>query len=272
MAKVDQREVLRVAEDFVDEVLRYGKHILPTLARLCLVSTFLEDGIRMWVQWNEQRDYMNVSWNIGWFLGSAFVLINLVGQLAGSFMVLARFKVDASCGLLFFIVCLQTIAYSILWDLHFLFRNLSLVGALLLLVAESRVEGKSLFAGIPTLGENKPKNYLQLTGRILLVFMFITVLKLELSFIQVIQNIVASALMVLVTVGFKTKLSALVLVLWLTCVNFYANAWWTLPSYKPMRDFLKYDFFQTMSVIGGLLMVVYLGPGGVSMDEHKKKW
>lgn len=157
-------------------------------------------------------------------------------------------------------------------EISFSFRNLSLVGALLLLIAESRVEGKSLFAGIPTLGENKPKNYLQLTGRILLVFMFITVLKLELSFIQVIQNIVASALMVLVTVGFKTKLSALVLVLWLTCVNFYSNAWWTLPSYKPMRDFLKYDFFQTMSVIGGLLMVVYLGPGGVSMDEHKKKW
>ncbi|KAG8195904.1 hypothetical protein JTE90_001139 [Oedothorax gibbosus] len=272
MARVDQRQVLQIAEDFVDEVLRYGKHILPTLARLCLVSTFLEDGARMWFQWNEQRDYMNVSWGIGWFLGTAFVFINLVGQIGGSGMVLARYKVDAACGLLFFIVFLQTVAYSILWDLHFLLRNLSLVGALLLLIAESRVEGKSLFAGIPTTGENKPKNYLQLTGRILLVFMFVTVLKLELSTAQVIANLVASALMILVTVGYKTKLSALVLVLWLGISNFYANAFWTLPSYKPMRDFLKYDFFQTMSVIGGLLMVVYLGPGGVSMDEHKKKW
>lgn len=59
-----------------------------------------------------------------------------------------------------FIICFcfsQTIAYSILWDMQFLFRNLALVGALLLVLAESRAEGKSLFPGVPSLGENKPK-------------------------------------------------------------------------------------------------------------------
>merc|ERR1712029_229373 len=162
---------------------------------------------------------------------------------------------DIACGVLFFIVVLQTIAYSILWDLQFLFRNLALIGALLLVSAESRVEGKSLFAGVPSLGENKPKMYLQLAGRILLVFMFLTLLRFEMSAMQIIQNLVGSLLMVLVTIGYKTKLSALVLVTWLNILNFYFNAWWTIPAYKPMRDFLKYDFFQTLSVIGGLLML-----------------
>ena len=86
--------------------------------------------------------------------------------------------------------CPQTIAYSILWDLQFLFRNLALIGALLLVLAESRVEGKSLFAGVPSLGENKPKMYLQLAGRILLVFMFLTLLRFEMSAMQVAMAIV----------------------------------------------------------------------------------
>merc|ERR1711874_967289 len=116
--------------DIADKVTRHSKHVLPHIARFCLVSTFFEDGVRMWVQWSEQREYMDISWGCGWFLATMFVVINLVGQLGAVAMVLTRFKVDIACGLLFFIVILQTIAYSILWDLQFLFRNLALIGTL----------------------------------------------------------------------------------------------------------------------------------------------
>ena len=86
---------------------RKGKHILPLVARACLVSTFFEDGIRMWTQWNEQREYMDISWGCGWFLATMFVVINLLGQLGGVGMVMTRFRVEIACGVLFFIVVLQ---------------------------------------------------------------------------------------------------------------------------------------------------------------------
>ncbi|RMB93376.1 hypothetical protein DUI87_30071 [Hirundo rustica rustica] len=269
---VDAKPGAEKALQLFDVFLRVTKQYLPHVARLCLISTFLEDGIRMWLQWSEQRDYIDGTWNCGYFLASIFVFLNLFGQLSGCILVLSRNFVQYACFGLFGIIALQTIAYSILWDLKFLMRNLALGGGLLLLLAESRSEGKSMFAGVPTMRESSPKQYMQLGGRVLLVLMFMTLLHFDLNFFYVLQNIVGTALIILVAIGFKTKLAALTLVIWLFGINIYFNAFWTIPAYKPMHDFLKYDFFQTMSVIGGLLLVVALGPGGVSMDEKKKEW
>lgn len=89
------------------QAFRHGKHILPHIARFFLISTFLEDGIRMWSQWGEQRDYINITWGCGWFLATMFVIINLIGQLGGCVLVLARKFVPIACGILFFIIAFQ---------------------------------------------------------------------------------------------------------------------------------------------------------------------
>ncbi|XP_042193417.1 surfeit locus protein 4 isoform X2 [Callorhinchus milii] len=267
-------DIMSAAEDVADQVssfLRMTKQYLPHLARLCLISTFLEDAIRMWFQWHEQKDYIASTWKCGYFLATIFVLLNLCGQLGGCILILSRNFVQYACFGLFGIIALQTVAYSILWDLKFLLRNLALGGGLLLLLAESRSEGKSMFAGVPTIAESSPKQYMQLGGRVLLVLMFMTLLHFDTSLFSVVQNMVGTVLIVLVAVGYKTKLAALTLVIWLFGLNLYLNSFWTIAAYRPFHDLLKYDFFQTMSVIGGLLLVVALGPGGVSMDEKKKE-
>ena len=95
------------AEDVADTILRHSKAYLPHLARLCLVSTFLEDGIRMWFQWTEQSDYINITWRCGAFLAHMFVIVNLVGQLGACVTILLRKHVPISVGVLFGIILLQ---------------------------------------------------------------------------------------------------------------------------------------------------------------------
>jgi len=61
----------------------------------------------MWLQWAEQRDYMNTTWGCGWILASLFVLLNLIGQLGASAVVLVRRQVVIGCGILLGIIALQ---------------------------------------------------------------------------------------------------------------------------------------------------------------------
>jgi ER-derived vesicles protein len=96
----------------------------------------------------------------------------------------------------------------------------------------------------------------------------------------------------MVAVGFKARWSATFLVLVLSVFNVFANNWWSMHSHHPQRDFLKYDFFQTLcklppfnvssstrlliglhpsaAIVGGLILLVNMGPGGLSVDEKKK--
>ncbi|CAK9291906.1 unnamed protein product [Gordionus sp. m RMFG-2023] len=209
---VSQKEILNKAEDVADEILRHTKHVLPFIARFCLVSTFVEDGFRMWFQWGEQRDYMSSSWHFGSFFGSCFVIINLLGQLVPSTLILIQKYTKVAVGILFGVVILQTIAYNIIWDLRFFLRNVAVCGGLCLILAEdhdradNQTRKKTVFAGMPSVGGNKPKSYFQLAGRVLLATMFATltnVVSVSTSWTPVAAAMLmgGSALMVLVVIG-----------------------------------------------------------------------
>lgn len=111
------QDYINKAEDFADQILRHSKHVLPHLARFCLVSTFFEDGVRMWFQWGEQRDYFSQTWNCSAFFGVLFVLFNLFGQLGGVAMILARQKVEIAVAILGSVVVVQVRIHGLIGNL-----------------------------------------------------------------------------------------------------------------------------------------------------------
>eukprot|EP01137_Pigoraptor_chileana_P032337 Opistho-2@21557 len=268
MASLNNAEV--VADDFI----RGSRKYLPTLGRLLLVATFIEDGLRMWFQWNDQAGYFRRQWGAGTVLVTLFLTYNMIAQIGASAMVVARKHVEVAVGILFSVVVLQAIAYSVLWNFNYFLRNLALTGGLILLLAEVRGPGRIVFAGVPVAEtqQERQKNVLVLLGRVLCLLMFFTLIHGEMSPLRVVFSVIGSALIVLVFIGYKTKLSALSLVVFLATLNMFLNSWWMMPLWNPQRDFAKYDFFQTLSVVGGLLLLVYLGPGGMSVDERKKRF
>ena len=54
-----------------------------------------------------------------------FVFLNLVVQVAASVCIMSRQRVKEACYALFFIIAMQTVGYSILWDPKFLARSLT---------------------------------------------------------------------------------------------------------------------------------------------------
>lgn len=169
-----------------------------------------------------------------------------------------------------------------------------MIGALCLLLAEhqnrqaKQAKQKTVNPGLPILDEKKPKDALQLFGRIFLVLLFCTLMHFSkgvsppnkdempdaidqfLGFKkEIVSDAVGLMLVILVAVGLRTRLCSVILIVWLGTLNFIVNDFWSHSSTSVMYDFKRYDFFQTLTVIGGLKLLLALGPGHMALDQKK---
>ncbi|KAI5798767.1 SURF4 family-domain-containing protein [Pyronema domesticum] len=259
-------------EDMLDTIAEPIKPYLPAIGRFLIVVTFLEDALRIITQWNDQLAYLRDYRHIPWGFTHLFLGLNVIAMLFGSTMVIMRRRSEWAVGGLLAVVVAQAVGYGLIFDLNFFLRNLSVVGGLLMVFSDSFQRRKFAFAGLPSLGDEKDRKvYFQLAGRVLLVFLFVGfVFSGEWSISRILVSIVGLVACVMVVVGFKAKLSAVLLVVILSIFNVLINNFWTLHPHHPHRDFAKYDFFQILSIVGGLVLLVNMGPGSLSVDEKKK--
>lgn len=128
--------------------------------------------------------------------------------------------------------------------------------------------------GLPML-ETKDynKKYFLLAGRIMLVVLFLTfTMTISWSFMNSLIILIGFLSCVSIAIGYKAKFAAIILTFLLAIHNCWTNHYWTYSYKDTRRDYLRYEFFQTLSIVGGLLLIVNTGAGELSIDEKKKKF
>ncbi|KAI7859714.1 SURF4 family-domain-containing protein [Circinella umbellata] len=269
--KQQLQEFSSKAEDIIDRVGQPLKPYIPVIGRFLIVATFLEDALRISTQWEDQLLFMEQRRHFPSVLSHLFLGLNVIIMAVGSFMVIAkRYQNYAVYGLLSTVVA-QALGYGLVFNFQFFLRNLSVVGGLVMVLSDSMQRKRQMFAALPQISETDKRTYLQLAGRILLIFLFIgSAFHGDWSLTRILVSLLGLAACIMVAVGFKARWSAMFLVLFLSVFNILINNFWSVNHSYFKRDFLKYDFFQTLSTVGGFLLLVNMGPGGYSIDEKKK--
>ncbi|KAF9239281.1 SURF4 family-domain-containing protein [Melanogaster broomeanus] len=273
----DPLEKLRVFGKQVEDAIEiYSQPLrphLPAIGRFLIVVTFYEDALRIITQWSDQLWYLQTHRHFYWGISHLFLFLNVIVMLSASTgVIMKRFTEFAVMGL-FSVVIAQGFGYGLIFDLNFFLRNLSVIGGLVMVFSETMISKKKNFAGLPSISESDRKKYFLLAGRVLLIFLFLGfILQGKWSIGRVFVSLFGLAACTMVAIGFKAKWSATFLVILLSIFNVFANNWWSVHGAHPQRDFLKYDFFQTLSIVGGLILLVNIGPGGLSVDEKKKTY
>ena len=158
-------------------------------------------------------------------------------MLVGSVLAIMRKHSEIAVAGLGGVIISQWIGYGLLFDANFFLRNLSVAGGLLMLLADAYSGNKKkLFAGLPSINETDKSTYLQLFGRILLVFLFLTfVFSGEFSVLRLVVSVVGLVGCVMVVIGFKAKYTAWILIAMLCVSNVVLNNWWSLHHAHPRR-------------------------------------
>lgn len=174
-------------------------------------------------------------------MAETFLIFNMIAMVVGSSLAIAKRHTEIGVASLFSSVVVQTFGYGLLFNLSVLFRNFSITGGLLILLADSYMTNKKrnfVFAGVPSMNETDKTMYLQLFGRILLVgLLFSFVMNGEMNIVRGIVVLFSFISCVLVIVGFKAKYSAWVLIAFMSIGNVVLNNFWSLHQYALSLSF-----------------------------------
>lgn len=263
-------EYAHYADEKLSELGGPIKPYLPLIGRFLVVVTYFEDSWRIVTNWSAQVQYIWKFKGISWVLTELFFISNVFFMIAGSLLVLTKKRLEFGVGFLIASIVSQCLIYG-LFNLQFFARNVSLVGGLMIIISDVFVRERRRMPGLPEMDSKDTSQRFILIGRLLIIVLFVSyLLRTEWTLGAILLNIPSVASCLLLLVGYKARISASILASLLLVQNFMANSYWRFESYNPARDVKRYEFFQVLSVVGGLILLVNIGAGKISLDEKRK--
>lgn len=277
--------------------LKFMHRRLQLLARFLIVSTFIDDAIRITFDYMGQKDSMSTVGfpePLTYVLPALFVSMQAVGVglvLAGELE-----HRELGCILLMCWTAVHPFLYLQQRNLEFVLESLTIIGGLVILLSNERVL-RSAQRG------EEPSDRLQLVGRVCLSAVFVYyVIKMmheriaslsggsdeDLS-VAVMEGLLLILLLIitgLIVVGLQSRSGACVLAFIMAIAAVFKHPWfltiWSSQMYSLdfvvgyegvevpgwlYSDHQRYFFFQQISTAGALLQLVVHGPGRYSIDE-----
>lgn len=273
---LDMNSMLARARKFKKDASPY----LPTLVRVLLIATFVEDGVRVLFELPHQVDFLRLQYRMPSFIATILLVGNVLISFLGCGLVVAQKKIARGAyethGSYLLLACV--LYQQIMYGRHspigsgnwgFLVRNLCLAGSLLLISCQVRLAaGQSALPMGLLDGQSSNKKqtvaYMQAGSRFLLVL-------LAMEFVATlgwIGTILTMPVILAVLVGFQLEISGAILLTLYFVHNVLNSSFWSVNG-TYMREIMRYEFVQTLSIMGGLILMISVGPGAISVDEMR---
>jgi uncharacterized membrane protein YphA (DoxX/SURF4 family) len=261
--------------DFFDElyfrVKKYSKTVVPLVARVLITSAFIQDSIDIY-RTLEFPEPFSILYFIWYFYQCNIILSSIICSaliIANKFV--APFTIILTC---FSFVSL--LVYHNFIDAIIITRRFSVLGGLFLLMAKDIDNAKKYFSiGLPEIPIITKGMYLQLAGRIMITFLFITqLIGMNYSshiFLNIMIILLCAVAFIMIGIGYKVRIVSPILCIGILLVNFFVYPYWEYPDPKMERE-IRFEFFQMLGIAGSLLLLAYEGAGELSVDEKKKNY
>lgn len=223
---------------------------LPFACRLLLVSTFIEDGLRILYEMKHQVDFLHHEYYIPSFLAGIMLFANILISFGSIAFILARKRLargmyeNKAAYALIGCVIYQQLLYGRhspigSGNVGFFVRNLCLSGSLLLVTCQTNIaDGRSALPGLLDAPADQQTSfaYVQLASRIMLVLLGIEFL----ATLRTVGTVLALPVIIAVLVGFKLEISGSILLILYFLHNVLNSAFWSV-SGTYMSQVMQYE-------------------------------